>query len=46
MQVDPNKIYMANAIDAVKSLPFVKAEQALHFQGSAALRLDQSRRLR
>lgn len=37
---------MVNVIDALKSLPFVKLEQALHFQGSAELRLDQSRRLR
>jgi len=38
--------YTVNVIDALKSLTFVKLEQALRFEGSAALRFDQSRRLK
>ena len=33
-------------LDAIKTLPFVKFEQAVHIRGSAILRYDLSHRLR
>jgi acetoacetate decarboxylase len=37
---------LANVIDALKSLEIIKIKQAIHFQGSAILRFDQSHRLK
>lgn len=36
----------ASVIDALKTIPVVELKQAFQFEGSAVLRVDQSRRLK